>query len=243
MSPHKNNADDTKKFQVLQDEVMKFQTKGRIILTGDLNARTGKTHDYILPDRHNFLEENEEADNPLFPERNSEDTKTDNRGEELLELCKSLNLVILNGRKPGDMFGKVTSIQSKGCSVVDYVVSDFETFDNVSSLNVGKYTPWLLDHCALHLDIFDSDGANLNENSSTKEEVPKQYRWGEDSRENFLKSLVDNEGKIKNIEDMDSRETEKLLLSFTKTVTEIADKANLKVKKTEKRYAKRIRLV
>ena len=85
----------------------------------------------------------------------------------------------------------------------------------------------------MHLDIFDSDEA-LTENSSTKEEVPKQYRWGDDSRENFLKSLVENEGKMKNIEDMDSRETEKLLLSFTKTVTEIADKANLKVKKQKK---------
>ena len=234
MNPHKSNADDTKKFQVLQDEVMKFQAKGRIILTGDLNARIGKTPDYILPDRHNFLDEDEEADNPLFPERNSEDPKTDNRGVELLELCKSLNLVILNGRKPGDMFGKVTSIQSKGCSVVDYVVSDFETFSDISSLNVSKYSPWLSDHCALHFDIFNSEGVDLTENSLTKEKVPKQYRWGDDSRENFLKSLVDNERELKNVEEMDSRETEELLLRFTKTVSEIAEKANLKVKKQKK---------
>ena len=41
MNPHKNNKDDAKKFEVLQDEVMQFQQKGRIIFTGDLNARTG----------------------------------------------------------------------------------------------------------------------------------------------------------------------------------------------------------
>ena len=104
----------------------------------------------------------------VFPARNSEDQKTDNRGEEHLELCKSLNLVILNGRKPGDMFGKVTSIQSNGCSVVDYVVSDFETFSDISSLNVSKYCPWLSDHCALHFEIFNSEGVDLTQNSHTK---------------------------------------------------------------------------
>ena len=232
--PHKNNADDSKKFQVLQDEVMQFEKKGLIILTGDLNARTGKTIDYILPDRHNFLDEDEESEHQLFPERNSEDAKTDNRGEELLELCKSLNLVILNGRKPGDMFGKVTSIQPNGCSVVDYVISDFETFGNISSLKVGKYSPWLSDHCALHFDISNLEGVDLNESSSTKEKIPIQYKWGEGSREKFLNSLVENEGELKKVEGMDSRETENLSLCFTKTVSEIASKANLKVKKHKK---------
>ena len=231
MNPHKNNADDSKKFQVLQDEVMQFQQKGLIIFTGDLNARTGKTIDYILPDRHNFLDEDEESEHQLFPERNSEDAKTDNRGEELLELCKSLNLVILNGRKPGDMFGKVTSIQPNGCSVVDYVISDFEIFGSISMLKVGKYSPWLLDHCALHFDISNAEGVDLDESSSTKEKVPIQYRWDEDSREKFLKSLLDNEGQLKKVEEMDSRETENLLFCFTKTVSEIASKANLKVNK------------
>ena len=47
-----------------------------------------------------------------LPVRNSEDKVIDNRGKELLEICKSLNLVITNGRKPGDMYGKYTSMQS-----------------------------------------------------------------------------------------------------------------------------------
>ena len=84
------------------------------------------------------------------------------------------------------------------------------------------------------LDIFNSEGVDLTENSLIKEKVPKQYRWGDDSRENFLKSLVDNERELKNVEEMDSRETEELLLRFTKTVSEIAEKANLKVKKQKK---------
>ena len=44
-----------------------------------------------------------------LPPRTSEDsTKVDGRGEELLDLCKAFNLVIINGRKTGDPFGKIT---------------------------------------------------------------------------------------------------------------------------------------
>ena len=42
MNPHKNNKDDAKKFEVLQDEIMQFQQKSPIIFQGDLNKRTGK---------------------------------------------------------------------------------------------------------------------------------------------------------------------------------------------------------
>ena len=63
-------------------------------------------------------------------------------------------------------------------------------------------------------------------NSSTKEEVPKQYMWGEHSRERYLKSLIDNEVEIKIIEDIDTTATINLLFCFSKTVTEIARKSN-----------------
>ena len=62
MNPHKNNKDDAKKFEVLQDEVIQFQQKGRIIFTGDLNARTGKKEDYIPADKHKFLDEDEDEE-------------------------------------------------------------------------------------------------------------------------------------------------------------------------------------
>ena len=63
-------------------------------------------------------------------------------------------------------------------------------------------------------------------NYSTKEEVPKQYMWGEHSWERFLKSLIENERGIKIIEVIDTTETINLLFCFSKTVTEIARKSN-----------------
>ena len=54
----------------------------------------------------------------------SEDsTKVDYRGEDLLDLSKALNPVIISGRKIWDPFGKITSYQWNGKFVVDYTTS------------------------------------------------------------------------------------------------------------------------
>ena len=55
-----------------------------------------------------FEQESEKGEYLELPPRNSEDKgHIDIRGEELFELCRSLNLLILNGRKTGDPWGKI----------------------------------------------------------------------------------------------------------------------------------------
>ena len=94
------------------------------------------------------------------------------------------NLVINNGRKPGDMYGKYTSIQWNGSSVVDYVLSSYELFEDIPTLRVGKYIPWISDHCALHFSL----SSNI-ESSSNIGMQPKQFFWGTDSYKKFTDSL------------------------------------------------------
>ena len=75
-----------------------FQKKGRVIVQGDSNARTNVNNDTVTADKYDTaLIENYEIDIPI---RNSEDKVTaDHRGKELIELCKSLGVIALNGRK------------------------------------------------------------------------------------------------------------------------------------------------
>ena len=89
---------------------MHFQKKGEVIVQGDFNARTNVINDTIVRDKFDTIfMGNDYGD---VPNRNSEDkVQADHRGKELLELCKSLQLVVLNGRKIGDLFGKFTSLQ------------------------------------------------------------------------------------------------------------------------------------
>ena len=134
LKPYKNNNDNSKKILELFDEIFSFQEKGEVIVQGDFNARTNVDGDTITIDKYDdsFMIPTENLPQNI-QSRNSEDKVTsDHRGKELLELCKSLGLIILIGRKVGDVFGKYTSFQWNGCSVVDYVLASSSIYPSIS---------------------------------------------------------------------------------------------------------------
>ena len=109
--PYKNNNDNLQKNYEIMDEIDLSQKKGEVIIQGDFNARTNVDDNLLIPDTFDKLI-NVDSDNNNIPPRNSKDElPSDHRGKELLELCKILNLIILNGRKTGDLFGGYTSFQ------------------------------------------------------------------------------------------------------------------------------------
>ena len=113
LKPYKNNNDNSKKILELFEEILSFQKKGEVIVQGDFNARTNVDDDTITIDKFDdaFMIPTENLPQNI-QSRNSEDSlAADHRGKELLELCKSLGLIILKGRKVGNLFGKYTSFQ------------------------------------------------------------------------------------------------------------------------------------
>ena len=149
ISLHKGKHNENTKMQALAKDIIKFKNKGgEIIIQGDLNTRTSNLKDFIEPDKYDFpVQENCSI---LLLLRNSYDKITDNRGSEILEICKSLDLCIIYGRKLGDMFGNVTSYQWNGCSIVDYAITSLSLFHKTLTFEIGKYQPWISDHCPLH---------------------------------------------------------------------------------------------
>ena len=139
------------KIKNLAEDIINFnRTGGDILIQGDINARTSNTNDTVEPDKYDVGNEKEQLKIPL---RNSADKIKDGRGRELIELCKSLDLCILNGRKTGDQFGSFKSFQWKGSGVVDYAISSQSLFSKISSFSVGDCKPWISDHCAIHHSI------------------------------------------------------------------------------------------
>ena len=112
-----------------------------------MNARTNCLPDYIERDKSDdtFGITNQEKPLP----QNSEDRKTCPRGDCLLDLCKSLDFPIVNDRKTCDIFGKFTSFQWNGSSIVDYVITSIASFDIISTMKVDNFYPWLSGDCAL----------------------------------------------------------------------------------------------
>ena len=86
-------------FEQLHDIINKYQEYDPIIC-GDFNARTGVENDYFLNDNlHKYMNSNySHFDNSAYLKRNNSDNCTNKFGKSLLNLCRELQLKIVNGR-------------------------------------------------------------------------------------------------------------------------------------------------
>ena len=221
-------------FSSLNEEINAFKKKGSILIQGDLNARVGVETDFVEFDKSDeFLG----IDNLLNqPKRNSEDKKVNTRGKELLDLCKVNDILVANGRKAGDIFGKFTSHQYNGSAVNDYLLIPFELEQKISQFNVGEYAPWLSDHCPIYTRLKLKD---LNEDGMSKTEprdVEPSYIFDETAKSNFLNELKSDLNTQKFAEILENNDLSAINIgaSIKTIIFESAAKSNIKKRKKQK---------
>ena len=224
--------------KLLHEESKRFQGKGDIIIQGDFNGRTGLKNDFIQPDA--FLDDlfggSSRELSDFLPPRNSEDNHSNARGEELLDFCISNEFAIVNGRKIGDLFGKCTSHQYNGSSVVDCVLAPIAYFEKISHFKVGSFTPWLSDHTPIFSNV------NLNtQRKDPESQVPlhgrdQGYIWDDDSEEQFKAFLSSQRVKLENINHSTriNFDANKLANEMKNSILEASKKCNLKLRKKRK---------
>jgi exonuclease III len=179
-SVHNINKDDY--FSILESDIARFKASHSIILLGDFNARTKCMEDYVLYipgsdiDLGDRLDDNESN---AFPEdlnciRVSKDKgPTNNFGKKLLELCKMCDLRILNGRAFEDKDrGNFTRVESNGCSVIDYAITDSESFSYISNFKIYTRLPES-DHCPVMLEFCGSNDKLVEHKELTKTGISK----------------------------------------------------------------------
>ena len=98
---------------------------GLILLKRDIiykrkNCTRGRCYIPLDSDKHIPLFSTYKFDARIVG-RVSQDTTVNSRGRQLLPLCISAGLRILNGRTTGDLLGSYTCYQPQGSSVVDYM--------------------------------------------------------------------------------------------------------------------------
>ena len=218
----------------LYEEILGFRQKGEVIVMGDFNARTGLHDDIINIEKFDNIDIPNINQNNDIPPRNSEDKLTPNqRGKELIELCKALKLAILNGRKNGDLFGKYTSFQWNGNSVVDYVLSTHNLFHKIESFTIGNYIPWISDHCALHFKLKISTPTKLfTQVNREKNETYNSFYWNKDSTEKFNIGLEMCADDLEQIMSLPDHDTQKIGSLLTNMIYKITKRVNIKTKKT-----------
>ena len=188
-SKKKNNKKSTDFLSAMLDEISFFSKKGPLLLQGDFNSRTGVETDFIGFDKSDVELgiDNLDNQNP----RNSEDKSLNNRGRDLLDVCKLNDLLILNGRKTGDIFGRYTSHNWNGSSVVDYAIASNSIMNSITTFSVGNFIPWLSDHCLIKTII---DFGDVSLRKEIEQMNPKDLHpgwvWNEADREIFTENLT-----------------------------------------------------
>ena len=177
-----------------------------VLLAGDFNAYTKCLDDFIP------LDEDRDEDGPQFdpisvldppdihntPKRVSQDKhRPNNYGYRLIDICKSQNLRIFNGRVGEDsQFGKYTS---NGCSVVDYFIGSPFLMSKVAVFEVLTFDALLSDvHCPVVLSlsvITDNSVAETTDEPAWVGEIPqgsnkeKIKGWDEEKTATFINNV------------------------------------------------------
>ena len=127
-------------FSILEGEISHFQAQGNVLVCGDLNARTAEEQDTINSHGDKHLPGSNNLSLPIYPHRNNYDKVKNKNGVQLVKLCRTLGLYIVNGRLRGDSFGRYTYSSSLGSSTVDYFLTDL----NPESLRAFTVSPLTL---------------------------------------------------------------------------------------------------
>ena len=198
-----NNA-----FQLLQQDVTHFSSIGSVCICGDFNARTGNNSDNINIPGRVFDRFDEITQNMCFPNnsRYSEDTKINTYGRELLSLCKSSKLRIMNGYFNNDISsGCFTCCTPRGTSLIDYLICDFKFYTSLIDFSL---LPLCVDsdHRALTFSLrivtdFPPSANHCQKDSSSHVLAKPHYRYvfKVEDVPNYKTSLQ-NDNNLKSIE-------------------------------------------
>ena len=251
LSPgNKRNKSATERYiSNLESDIEHFAKFGKIALQGDFNARTGSVDDFINLSDNDFCYDNvfcfedyglghnqadTEENSTFFTKRNSQDPFLCKRGRELLAACKNHNLCILNGRKVGDLFGKITCFRWNGCSVIDYAICSRDLLKDIINFKVLTSLPWISDHAPIVFELsLHRSLPNETTEKSNLEELPKSFFWDEKSKEHFRTYLKSNnfQNLLETVDQKlscENTDTSEILNDFYTLLNDAASEAKVK---------------
>ena len=182
-----------KAWEDLDRDIGIYSMKGKILICGDFNARTGTNiPDFISSDDNQYTPtgDNYIADISARCKKSMDETVND-YGKRLLDMCKYSRLRLLNGRCFGDITGKITCVQWNGCSVVDYFIANEDLLGFIEYFRVHDLKGYLSNHCKisvqLHscIEILDADCVMQN--------LSKPPKWSAQMSDSFASLINSNE--------------------------------------------------
>ena len=167
-------------YDELMDNILYLQENTNknwsFMIVGDLNSRIRQEHDYVSDDRDiymNVLPDDYVSDEKL--ERKSQDLITNANGYLLIDFLTQSGLRIANGRVCEDKnTGAVTYVGSRGSSLVDYCIVNFELFSEFVSFYV--HDPNIFsDHCLIEF-LLNAKEKQQNAKHADNINIEKVYK-------------------------------------------------------------------
>ena len=188
-------------FETLERDILNFTTENyKLCLLGDFNSHTKDEYDFITVDsdiQHTLDMGNLDSSfNYCSIEQlgfskerhNSDQSRIDNYGRRLLELCKSCDLFIANGRLGLDRFlgGKTC----KCTTVVDYVILSPSLFPFISEFEILPFDPMTSDaHNGLHFSLICNEIEFKQPDSYDQPVSVTRSTWNGVESASFVQSL------------------------------------------------------
>ena len=197
-------------FGMLQSELANLPRNHKVLMCGDLNAATNIAADFLDQDIQgtgiDWLEnvgadiENDQThvvykylnERRLLGRSSMDTRKIDKHGRDPLDLCKSTNMVILNGRIGLDKgIGHFTRVDTTGCSVVDYLLSSICMIDEVKHFAVQPKLPES-DHLALtYCFKLNRKRSGALTQTRTHWSPIYKYKWNDETLPKIRNALLD----------------------------------------------------
>ena len=120
----------------------------------------------------------------------SKDRVTNNEGNILLDICKSNNLVILNGRCGDDKYVGATTFRN--CSVIDYSIASYQSLSHVNNFRIDEVDNLFSDGHSLLTTELNFDNKLKNASKKTCKQNQSKPRWKLEQKSNFVNNLDRN---------------------------------------------------
>ncbi len=166
-----------------------------MFIAGDCNARCKDLLDYIPDDNLDHIFGNVSYDGDTFdiPRQTKDRIRYNSFGRSLVELCRLLNVHMLNGRTNGDRHGEFTCTANDGCSLVDYNIVSTELFESINTFRIEDRCE--SDHfplfCNLHFHM-KTDVHTYSRNDPHLHQVGAEYvnyNWSVPRSATFLTNI------------------------------------------------------
>ena len=207
---------DVDLYDCLEESVAHFKDSYNVYVAGDLNSRTGIRDDFIYND--NLDKSVLNAISPICNydegseccKRSSMDMLVNTFGRKLISLCKTTGLRIVNGRHSQDPNGNITFYNSRGTSLIDYVLADYCLFEKILEFSAGVFNTFS-DHSPVAFClqcITPSSSPGFDNNITAGRTFCTSVKWIEGNTQNIRNTLLESSDRLSRTIDIEFKDME-----------------------------------